>query len=134
MDEQIRSLISQACQDNPHLHVADVEAYTRKLLDLAEFIVCSDRGTIQGFVAFYCNDLKSRTAFITFVLVRPEARGQGLARSLVQFVLNRARSRGFCQCRLEVDINNEAALSLYRQMGFSTLEEREGKFLMQAII
>ena len=132
MDDQIRTLIAQACRDNPDLHHGDVAVYAQKLLDLAEFIICADRGAIQGFIAFYCNDLNSKMAFISFVLVTPEARGQGLARSLVQFVLSRAKSRGFTRCRLEVATKNEAAFALYRQMGFSPLEERAGKYLMEA--
>lgn len=50
--------------------------------------------------------------------VRPDARGQGLARALVAAVVAAARAAGIEQLQLGVGEANAAALALYRGAGF----------------
>ena len=48
------------------------------------------------------------------------ARGAGLGRALTEAVLQRARDRGCARVELDVNIENPAALALYRSLGFET--------------
>jgi ribosomal-protein-alanine acetyltransferase len=65
---------------------------------------------------------------IQTVTVAPEARRQGLARTLLLQLLNEARRRGVEELFLEVRIDNEPAQALYRELGFEVLSVRKGYY------
>jgi ribosomal protein S18 acetylase RimI-like enzyme len=52
--------------------------------------------------------------------VAPEARREGLGRTLVEAVIDRARERGCRRVELDVSSENPAAMALYRSLGFDT--------------
>jgi ribosomal protein S18 acetylase RimI-like enzyme len=52
--------------------------------------------------------------------VAPEARREGLGRTLVEAVADRARERGCRRVELDVSSENPAAMALYRSLGFDT--------------
>ena len=125
----------QARQANRLVEDTDFEAYLRRLDERAELVsVAAADGRCRGFVAFYCNNLATRQAYITLVLVAPADRGTGLGRSLVSDALDACRGRGFTACRLEVRVDNTAALALYQSLGFATVEQRNGRHLMEVAL
>ncbi len=65
---------------------------------------------------------------ITNVAVRPDARRQGIARSLLRAVLDDARARGFKIVVLEVRPSNRHAVSLYESFGFRVVGRRRGYY------
>ena len=111
--------------------VPDLDEYLAKLEETAEFVSDSTTNRCRGFVAFYCNDLVTRQAYITLVLVSPVDRGVGLGRTLVDQVLAIARQRGFVACRLEVNASNGVAYAMYRALGFEFLEDRGRSHLLE---
>jgi ribosomal protein S18 acetylase RimI-like enzyme len=62
---------------------------------------------------------------ISYLGVRPEARGRGLGRVLAARALHEAKSRQVHQVTLAVDRRNLPALAMYRQLGFEPHEDRE---------
>jgi ribosomal protein S18 acetylase RimI-like enzyme len=62
---------------------------------------------------------------ISYLGVRPEARGHGLGRVLAARALQEAKSRRVHQVTLAVDRRNLPAWAMYRQLGFEPHEERE---------
>ncbi|MCB1561699.1 MAG: ribosomal protein S18-alanine N-acetyltransferase [Xanthomonadales bacterium] len=58
------------------------------------------------------------------IAVAPAFRGQGLGKRLLDDVAAQARARGCRELRLEVREDNETAIRLYRNYGFSLLERR----------
>ena len=65
---------------------------------------------------------------ITNVAVRPNARRQGIARSLLSSVLEDGRARGFKVVVLEVRPSNRHALRLYESFGFRVVGRRHGYY------
>lgn len=65
---------------------------------------------------------------IQTVTVSPEARRQGLARTLLLQLLNEARRRGVEEVFLEVRVDNEPAQTLYRELGFEVISVRKGYY------
>ncbi|CAN5293060.1 ribosomal protein S18-alanine N-acetyltransferase [soil metagenome] len=62
------------------------------------------------------------------VAVAPEARGFGVADTLVRAVLERIRQRGARACFLEVRESNLAAQRLYRRRGFEVVGRRRAYY------
>jgi ribosomal protein S18 acetylase RimI-like enzyme len=58
--------------------------------------------------------------------VRPEARGTGAGRQLVQAILDVARRRGMDRVRLDTLPHMTEAIALYRSFGFRPIEEYAG--------
>jgi ribosomal protein S18 acetylase RimI-like enzyme len=123
-DEQSRT-------DGRFIAGADLEAYLDKLAARAEILADSVAGRCRGFVAFYGNDVATRQAYITLVLVDPQDRAAGIGRALVTCVLDLVRRRGFEVCRLEVSRENLAAHAMYVSLGFAVSASRDDKDLME---
>ncbi len=57
-------------------------------------------------------------AHIEALVVRPDARGRGLARRLIDAAESWARQRGYASVTLNVFATNERAAEVYRRLGF----------------
>lgn len=112
------------------LEKIDIDSYMAKLSARSEVLELNNSAGCAGFVAFYCNDLVSRTAFISLVLIHPKCRGTGLGKALVAATLNIARIRAFASCGLEVSQENTRAIDLYRSCGFEIRETRADRYFM----
>lgn len=75
----------------------------------------ADIGGVQGFAGYWT---LIDEAHITTIAVRPEARGKGIGRALMQKLLEDAKSLGMTCATLEVRIGNVSAISLYESLGF----------------
>jgi RimJ/RimL family protein N-acetyltransferase len=62
------------------------------------------------------------TIYIGGFAVKPSHKGKGLGRQMLQHIKQQAISKGIKRIELTVDIDNEAAISLYKKLGF----ENEG--------
>lgn len=62
---------------------------------------------------------------ITNVAVHPDARREGLGRSVVDALIEEARARGLEQVSLEVRVSNLAAIALYERAGFTVEGKRK---------
>lgn len=121
----------QARQEGRFIRHPDLPAYLAKLADHAEIVSDTSGGRCRGFVAFYGNDLKTRQAFITLVVVDPRDRGTGLGQALVGCVLAIVRQRGFTSCRLEVAKDNRPAYELYTKQGFQVVADGTDYHLLE---
>jgi ribosomal protein S18 acetylase RimI-like enzyme len=129
LSDPIKTLIREeyARQGGEFIAGVDVDHYLAKLDTHAEIAADWLGERCRGFVAFSCNDLTTRKAYITLVLVDPRDRGRGLGKALVGRALAVARDRGFSSCGLEVRRGNTASASLYRTMAFRVVERDEGR-------
>ena len=59
-----------------------------------------------------------KAALFEDLVVLPSHRGQGIATSLVAFMIAEARTRGVLRLTLLTDMQNERAQALYRRLGF----------------
>src|SRR3954454_13140938 len=60
------------------------------------------------------------------LFVLESARGSGLGRALLDLAVEQARERGCRRIELDVNDNNDAALALYRSLGFDNRDDRYG--------
>ena len=85
------------------------------------FVALSEDGTPLAYVGMtYAADEGS----ITNVATHPDARRQGLGRAVVSALLSHAPTLGLTDVYLEVRVSNEAAIALYRSLGFEEVGRR----------
>ncbi|GEM_PF-1682859 len=132
----IESLIyaEQARQNGLFIEEIDIKQYISKIKNKSEILSYSIEGECAGFVAFYCNNLESREAYITLVLTNPRFRGMGVGKNLLKMTLDSAQKRGFKACALEVRNENQNAIKLYESLGFSDFEQKATSKIMKAFL
>lgn len=123
-------LLEQNKQNGMFILDQNINEYFIKLEKNAEFITHCKNSELAGFVAYYCNDPNKNSAFITLVLISDGYRGTGLASNLIQYVVHFCAAKGFKECSLEVLKNNEAAINLYKKLGFTIKHELDKTYLM----
>ena len=67
-------------------------------------------------------------AEILTLAVSQGQRGRGIGRLLMEEALRRLYRERIASCFLEVDRSNQAAVGLYRSLGFATVGERKGYY------
>jgi ribosomal protein S18 acetylase RimI-like enzyme len=96
----------------------NIDDYAQKIVSNATRFEAWSKGTLIGLVAAYCNDQESRIAHITNVSVLNEWTGKGIAASLIDQCVARAKTAGMRQIGLEVAADNLPAVKLYEKCGF----------------
>lgn len=81
-----------------------------------EILVARLNGKVVGCVMMQRID--ERTCEMKRMFTSPEGRGLGLGRSLAEGIVRVAAERGYITMRLDTGRNHDAALSLYRSLGF----------------
>jgi ribosomal protein S18 acetylase RimI-like enzyme len=97
----------------------------------AERIVADDHGTLIGSVFLFPPAAKAYGEMLAelswpevrLVSVAPEARGRGVARALMDECLRRARSSGAKAIGLHTSRSMQAAMQMYKRMGFVRVPE-----------
>jgi ribosomal protein S18 acetylase RimI-like enzyme len=76
-------------------------------------------------------ELAGRVAVVHRLMTDPAVQGRGVARALMAFAEDEARSRGFDAIRLDAFAQNARALELYARLGYRKAGEvtfRKGRF------
>lgn len=88
----------------------------------ARYRVIEYQGTIAGYIGMW---QILDEGHITNVAVRPEFRRMGLAKRLLQDLIDYARDNGIVSLTLEVRVSNLPAIRLYESFGFRTEGRRK---------
>ena len=98
----------------------------RRQPDRSFLAVCrTDESGVAGYISFW---LIVDEVHINNVAVRPESRGTGVGRRLVEFALEHGARRGAAVALLEVRRSNLTARRLYERLGFRQLGVRTGYY------
>lgn len=86
------------------------------------YLIALEEGQIAGWVLIGSNqdpftDLK--TGFIYELYVVPVHRGKGLSKHLMERAIRHLKLEGYPEIRLNVFYENDAAVQLYKQLGFT---------------
>jgi ribosomal protein S18 acetylase RimI-like enzyme len=114
----------------PLSHRVPIDDYAHRIIDKAVRFEAWEDGELVGLVAIYCNDARSRVAFITNVSVLLEWQGRGIASQLVTRCTGHANSLGFSRIELEVGQMNAVAIAFYNKHGFVIDRENGGASTM----
>jgi len=86
---------------------------------------CTSGDLVVGYAGVMVNGAE---ADVQTLAVAPSAQGAGLGRRLLEVLLGQAAERGARRLMLEVRADNEAAVGLYRRLGFEQLAVRRGYY------
>lgn len=100
----------------------DIAAYAEKISKNADTIEAWQGDHLVGVVAVYLNDADRVTAYITNVSVEQSLCGTGIADKMMYECFDLAENRGFQEIILEVNLDNQRAISFYIKNGF--MEDR----------
>ncbi len=77
LDALLSDMIGDELLRNPSFIQTPIEDYCRKLANRASIIIHFDSQKPLGMIAYYCNDLKTGSIYISSIIVDPEARRGG---------------------------------------------------------
>ena len=108
--------IEAACYPDPWPY--EGLAFELKENTFCRCFVAEDGGAVVGYAFVW---VVYEMAHLINIAVRAESRGRGHGEALLRHVMEHARREGAQTLYLEVRVNNDAAIELYRKYGF---EER----------
>lgn len=129
--QELLEIHKQCDQDfNPPLSTrVDVFSYCEKLFDNAQIIGAYNYNQLVGIVCIYTND-QEKIAYISSVCIYKEFRGMKISELLMGGAIDLARESFMDTIKLEVGINNNVAISLYKKFGFSIANQIDSSFFM----
>jgi GNAT superfamily N-acetyltransferase len=119
---------------NPPLdtQINSVKEYAQKLINNAVLFEAWVSNELAGLIAVYFNNYETKICFITSVIVSPNYQKQGIAKTLLERVVDYAKKKYFSKIKLEVHIENKYAISLYEKFDFKEIPRgrRDGGFIL----
>lgn len=100
-----------------------------KFANYAQVAAAYKEDKLAGYVAFYCNNLETKTAFISIIVVKKEYQGCGIGSQLYSSVIQTLRDKSFTHLNLEVAKLNTSAINFYEDKGFIKIEERDTSYI-----
>jgi ribosomal protein S18 acetylase RimI-like enzyme len=82
------------------------------------FVAEDDRGELLGFVCGFLSQTSDDEAYIHFVGVDPEQRGEGLGRALYERFFEEVRAHGRSTVRCVTSPQNERSVAFHQSLGF----------------
>lgn len=117
---------------NPPLHkrFSDFNNYINKIYMNGITYASIENENVLGMISFYANDIDSKTAFITQIIVDSNHQKSGIGNLLVGKCCEISASKGMSFVSLEVKKDNKNAISFYIKNGFSISDEKEQSYFM----
>ena len=133
--ETIIDFLKRSAQEYPcEVGEVNLTDWPQKLNSFADvFCHLDNNGLITAALFFYCNDLKSKKAYIPFICSL-HFNPKGIAYQLHNEYLNYSRSHGMDYSCLEVLKTNTHARAFYKRQGYSIKEDHKEKLLLQLIL
>jgi ribosomal protein S18 acetylase RimI-like enzyme len=105
-----------------------LEAYSKKMANNAILFEAWIDETLIGIVAIYLNE--NNHGYITNVSVYNEYCSKGIAKQIFVNLLDYTKSNNISEIKLEVSAINIAAINLYKNFGFESIEEKNNQIIM----
>ncbi|MGC9345867.1 MAG: ribosomal protein S18-alanine N-acetyltransferase [Candidatus Bathyarchaeales archaeon] len=99
--------------------------FKKYLRELEEgfFVVLDKRNSIVGYAILGEENDKG---YLLSIAIHPKKRNQGFATSLLKFLEFKCYEKGLTKMTLEVRVNNEKAIAIYKNLGFVEVGKKKG--------
>lgn len=104
--------------------------YSEKLFLNSTIIHTKENNEIIGIVAFYANNNSLEHAFISLFCVLEQYKGNGIGDRLMNECITLIKTKNFKSIKLEVDTENQKAISFYTKFGFHVEEQNQRSYIM----
>jgi ribosomal protein S18 acetylase RimI-like enzyme len=132
MREQLIELLVIANHESAgRLIQINIDSYVDKILKNATIITINKNHQLQGFIAYYDNDIKKEFAYLTMIAIRKENENTGYGRMLMELSIKEIKKLGFKKYRLEVYHKNFKAINLYEKYGFVEIKRDSQSLFME---
>lgn len=134
--EEIYQTLEACKEDFFNQSLNSVDAITALSIKFASSAVVAKACTencLQGFVAYYANNLDTKMGFVSMIIVKSEAQRKGVGTFLLQYVENDCKNRGIKSISLEVNLENKQAIEFYLKNGWieATKKKEESLYLQK---
>lgn len=141
-DERIHVLCKELYVEDPSPYLVSPEQldhtlhYLRKNPSRGRPIVLQVNGQVQGYallIYYWSNELGGESCNIDEIYIRPDFRGQGYARTLVENIMTDPdlKARPLAAIALEVSPLNSRARELYSKLGFKPARNTHMRLLIK---
>ena len=93
--------------------------FSHKIINLGVVMAEVRNNNIIGIVAFYCNNIVEKQAYVTLCAVDSEYRGRGIAKHLLLNAVEYVRGKKFN--KIGIHSNNPLAIEIYKKIGFNII-------------
>lgn len=102
----------------------DFRPVFQELLDCRSFYVLEREGSVAGFCRVtHRAGRASHVAYLSTIAVAPRWHGTGVARELMERIIERLQAQGVLRVELMLEADNPRAFAFYSKLGF----EQEGR-------
>lgn len=108
----------------------DKREYARKIVENGNLLLLKDKDKVVAFCSFYCNDLQSRTAFLSLIAVKSNVGKRGYGSKILEECERYCKINGMEYLQLEVYLENKNAFAFYKKNKFEITKSNKEKLLM----
>ena len=108
--------------------------YSEKLILNSILFHARENNKTVGIMAFYANDTRLDYAFISLICVWKGYERKGIGSKFIDDCISIVKKKGIKSIRLEVDIENQDAISFYAGIGFHIENTHTQSYIMVKII
>ncbi len=95
----------------------NIDEYSQKLFDNSVIYYAKKDDIYIGFIAFYCNNMETKIAYVPMIAIMSEFRGQGIGSKLLDIAIAHIKNNGFRKIEIET-WEGSKAIFLYQKKGF----------------
>ena len=119
---------------NKKLSKKDLCHLANKFSKKAIFLVGKEEKKEVGYIAFYCNDIITRCAFISMIIIDNAYQGIGYGRRLLDAAIIISKNNNMKKIQLCVSKSNTKAQSFYCALGFRSVSSDGDDLLVEKIL
>ncbi|WP_370549005.1 GNAT family N-acetyltransferase [Edwardsiella tarda] len=109
----------------------NIEVYSRRIIDYADFVSIYIESQLAGFIAYYLN---GDASYISMLIVDKKHQGIGLSNLLLDKYLFSMRERNIKLIELEVRLCNFRAIAIYENNDFFIYKVDGDKMKMRKVL
>ena len=121
--EQVLLLFDMSFSRPLSERVGNLRDYAQKLAENAIIHTISIEDKTIGFIAYYCNDVLTKEAYITQIAVVDHYKRLRIGNILLDLCVEMSKQKGMKKLVCEVDDENFTALKFYKKYEFSNLRK-----------